>query len=189
MALTKAALPVGAWLLAAAVQLAPLAAHAQGSAPFSSAALTLPPKDGWPTNGGNLYNQRYSPLTSIHRGNVAQLKGVWRTHLRGSGLGPQYSGEAQPIVYRGVIYISTGANDVFAVSVDTGAILWEYRANLDPKNTAVCCGWTNRGVALGRGGRAGQDDGIGGTALGSQREGGLAAARPTGAMPRLPPRP
>ncbi len=54
-------------------------------------------------------------------------------------------------MYRGVIYIATGANDVFAVGVDSGAILWEYRANLDATNTAVCCGWTNRGVALGDG--------------------------------------
>ena len=60
-------------------------------------------------------NQRYSPLTEINRDNVGALKGVWRTRLRGSGLGPQYSGEAQPLVYDGVIYIVTGANDVFAV--------------------------------------------------------------------------
>ena len=118
---------------------------------FRNSDLVAAPTDGWPTNGGNWSNQRYSPLKAIDRRNVANLKGVWRTHLRGSGLGPQYSGEAQPLVYRGVIYIATGANDAFAVSVDSGEILWEYRANLDSKNTAVCCGWTNRGVALGDG--------------------------------------
>ncbi len=26
-----------------------------------------------------------------------------------------------------------GENDAFAVSVETGAVLWEYRANIDPK--------------------------------------------------------
>src|SRR5690606_29856063 len=114
-------------------------------------ALTRPPTTGWPTNGGDLYNRRYSPLTEINRDNVAQLKGVWRTRLGGSGVGPQYSGEAQPIVHDGVIYIVTGANDVFAIDVDTGAILWDYRANLDPANNAVCCGWTSRGVGLGGG--------------------------------------
>ncbi len=118
---------------------------------FAGTALTAPPTDGWPTNGGDWYNRRYSPLTAIDRDNVATLKGVWRTHLRGSGLGAQYSGEAQPVVYRGVIYVVTGANDVFAVSVDSGAILWEHRANLDSANTAVCCGWTSRGVGLGDG--------------------------------------
>ncbi|HEX5418763.1 MAG TPA: PQQ-binding-like beta-propeller repeat protein, partial [Gammaproteobacteria bacterium] len=107
------------------------------------------PTDGWPTNGGDLFNRRYSPLTEIDRSNVARLKGVWRTHLGGSGVGPQYSGEAQPLVADGVIYVVTGADDVFALGVDTGEIQWSYRANLDPSDKAVCCGWTSRGVAVG----------------------------------------
>jgi alcohol dehydrogenase (cytochrome c) len=118
---------------------------------FSPAALTSPPHAGWHTNGGNLFNQRYSPLTAIDRGNVSQLKGVWRTHLNGSGVGPQYSGTAQPMVHDGVVYLITGANDVFALSVDSGAILWQYAARLDPAISTVCCGWTSRGVGLGDG--------------------------------------
>ena len=118
---------------------------------FSAQQLMAQPRSGWPTNGGSLFNQRYSPLTAINRTNVAQLKGVWRTHLHGSGLETKYSGEAQPLVHDGVIYISTGADDVFALSVDTGKILWSYKANLNPDLTTVCCGWTNRGVAMGDG--------------------------------------
>jgi alcohol dehydrogenase (cytochrome c) len=116
-----------------------------------SAALASPAVTSWSTNGGNLANHRYSPLSAINRGNVAQLKGVWHTHLRGSGAGPQYSGFAQPLVDNGVAYVSTGANDVFAVSIDTGDIVWRYSANLDPAITSVCCGWNNKGVALGDG--------------------------------------
>jgi quinohemoprotein ethanol dehydrogenase len=142
---------VGALLAAALAQLAPLCAQAQNSAPFTPAALTPPPKSGWLTNGGNLYNQRYSPLTAIDRTNVAQLKGVWRTRLNGSGNGPQYSGEAQPIVHDGIVYVITGGDDVFAISVETGAIVWEYKAALDPAISVVCCGWTNRGVGIGAG--------------------------------------
>jgi len=115
---------------------------------FSGARLTAAPTVSWPTNGGNLYNQRYSPLTAIDRANVARLKGVWRTHLRGSGVAPHYSGFAQPIVHDGVAYLSTGANDVFALSIETGEILWQYAANLDPSITSVCCGWNNKGVAV-----------------------------------------
>ena len=118
---------------------------------FATDDLVAPPADGWPTNGGDWGNRRYSPLTEIDRNNVANLKGVWRARLRGSGVGPQFSGEAQPIVYRGTMYVVTGANDVFALDVDDGEILWEYRANLDPANNAVCCGWTSRGVGLGDG--------------------------------------
>ena len=115
---------------------------------FSVAKLTAPAAVNWPTNGGNLFNQRYSQLTAINRTNVAQLKGVWRTHLRGSGTGPQFSGAGQPIVYDGVAYISTGANDVFALSIDSGEILWQYSANLEATITSVCCGWNNKGVAI-----------------------------------------
>ena len=115
---------------------------------FSAAALTAPPSAGWPTNGGNLANQRYSPLTAIDRGNVAQLKGVWRARLRGSGSQPQYSGFAAPLVDDGVAYVSTGANDVFAVSLDTGEVLWQWQGNVDPDITSVCCGWNNKGVAI-----------------------------------------
>src|SRR5687767_3828669 len=88
---------------------------AQAAPPFKGDALVAAPASNWPTNGGNWYNQRYSPLTEIDRANVANLKGVWRTRLDGSGIGTKYSGEAQPIVYDGVVYIVTGADDVFAI--------------------------------------------------------------------------
>jgi alcohol dehydrogenase (cytochrome c) len=114
-------------------------------------ALVAPPTTSWPTNGGNWYNQRYSPLTQIDRSNVANLKGVWRTRLGGSGAGAQHSGEAQPLVVDGLIYVPTGANDLYALDVTTGAVVWEYRAHLDAANDVVCCGWTNRGVAHGQG--------------------------------------
>ena len=99
---------------------------------FSPAALTSPPRDGWRTNGGNCYNQRYSPLASIDRGNVAQLKGVWRTHLNGSGLGPQYSGEAQPIVYDGRSTSSPAPTTCSRSASTPARSSWTYAARLDP---------------------------------------------------------
>jgi alcohol dehydrogenase (cytochrome c) len=152
--MTKASVGIrSAAIVGAAVALAS-AANAQPFRPapaFKGEALVRPPTAGWPTNGGNWYNQRYSPLTAIDRDNVANLKGVWRTRLRGSGVGTKYSGEAQPIVHDGVVYIVTGADDVFAIGVDSGAILWSYEAKLDAANDVVCCGWTSRGVGLGEG--------------------------------------
>ncbi|MEE2821494.1 MAG: PQQ-binding-like beta-propeller repeat protein [Acidobacteriota bacterium] len=117
---------------------------------FSAEQLLSSPTDGWMTNGGNLFNQRFSPLTQITTANVNRLKGVWRVRL-GSGLEAKYSGEAQPLIYGGVIYIVTGADDVSAVAVETGKILWQYQANLDQSIDTVCCGWTSRGLALGDG--------------------------------------
>jgi PQQ-dependent dehydrogenase (methanol/ethanol family) len=136
----------------------PLAATAQPTAgkirlapAFPAKDLVAPPTSGWPTNGGSLYNQRYSPLRRINRSNVANLKPSWRVSLDGSGVASKYSGQAQPIVYDGVVYIVTGADDVFAVSVDTGQILWTYQAKLDESIDAVCCGWLSRGLGLGDG--------------------------------------
>src|SRR5215831_9312549 len=123
-----------------------------GDAPaFTTDQLKAPPTQNWITNGGTVYNQRHSPLTQIDKSNIASLKGVWRAHLNGSGVGPPYSGEAQPIVYDGVIYIPTGADDVFALDVETGSLLWTYEAHLDKKINTICCGWDNRGVGLGEG--------------------------------------
>lgn len=109
------------------------------------------PVDSWVKSGGNLFNQNYSPLTQINRQNVANLKAVWRARLDGSGANAKYSGEAQPIVHEGVVFIVTGADDVFAISVKTGQTLWKYQANLDEKISTVCCGWTSRGLGLGEG--------------------------------------
>ena len=118
---------------------------------FSAEQLSEEPKEAWLTNGGTLSNQRYSPLDEIDTDNVGDLKGVWMTDLAGSGVAAKYSAEAQPIVYQGVMYVPTGADDVFAVSVDTGKVLWRYEAKLDQKISTVCCGWLSRGVALGDG--------------------------------------
>jgi quinohemoprotein ethanol dehydrogenase len=118
---------------------------------FSADDLTALPKDDWPTVGGDIGNERYSPLTQISTSNIAQVKGVWRTHLKGSGIAAKYSGESQPVVYNGVIYITTGEDDTFAVSVATGKILWTYNSGISQEITTVCCGWDNRGVALGDG--------------------------------------
>ena len=90
--------------------------------PDADTLLELPTND-WLTNGGDLYNRNFSPLTQINTNNVNELGPVWRTHLEGSGVGAKYSGEAQPIIHEGVIYIITGADDVFALSIETGEIL------------------------------------------------------------------
>ncbi len=118
---------------------------------FTAQQLAALPTTDWITNGGNLFNQRYSPLAQINRGDVKDLKANWRTHLDGSGVSPQYSGQAQPLFYRGVLYIVTGADDVFALDARSGKILWRHHAHLNPERVNVCCGWISRGVALGDG--------------------------------------
>jgi alcohol dehydrogenase (cytochrome c) len=116
---------------------------------FNSERLSTLPTDEWITNGGTLSNQRYSPLEQINADNVANLKGKWRTGL-GSGANPGNSAQAQILVYDGVLYIINGDNDVFAISVDSGEILWTYSANTDPQ-AGNPFGRSSRGVAIGDG--------------------------------------
>jgi quinohemoprotein ethanol dehydrogenase len=113
--------------------------------------LRSPINKDWVTNGGNLTNQRYSTLTQINTTNVKQLKGAWMTRLKGSGLGGKYSFEASPLVKDGIMYVITGNDDVFALDAKTGAILWEYWSGIDQTISTVCCGWVNRGLAMGDG--------------------------------------
>src|SRR3970040_1403888 len=54
---------------------------------FAARELTQYPTTGWLTNGGDLYNRRYSPLAQITRDNAAQLQAAWRTRLGGAGGG------------------------------------------------------------------------------------------------------
>jgi quinohemoprotein ethanol dehydrogenase len=151
---TSAATPLlvaGIVLLAAACGGSSSSSSASGPPPpFSSAGLAKLPTTNWLTNGGSIANQRYSPLTKINAGNVARLKGLWHVHLH-SGNAGKYSGEAQPLVYKNVMYVVTGADDVFAIDAMTGATKWVHRAHLNQKIKTICCGWTSRGVALGAG--------------------------------------
>ena len=60
-------------LAACAVSVSAQEIEIQSSPPFSSETLSALPTTGWLTNGGNLFNQRHSPLTQIDRRNVAPV--------------------------------------------------------------------------------------------------------------------
>jgi quinohemoprotein ethanol dehydrogenase len=113
--------------------------------------LQSPVGRDWVTNGGNLTNQRYSTLKQIDTTNVKQLKGAWMTRLKSSGLGGKYSFEATPLIKDGIMYISTGNDDVFALDAKTGQILWEHWSQIGQTISTICCGWLNRGLAMGEG--------------------------------------
>ncbi|MCZ8534315.1 PQQ-binding-like beta-propeller repeat protein [Psychrobacillus psychrodurans] len=104
----------------------------------------------WTTHGGDYYNRRYSMLNQITTENIGDLKPTWVSSL-GSGAENKYSGEATPIVVEGIMYIATGANDIFAIDAKTGEQIWAYTPEIPQEMDTVCCGWTTRGVAVGDG--------------------------------------
>src|SRR5256885_5562656 len=138
-------------MLATLTFLLGLVAPGWSADPEIDTMLRSPVGKDWITNGGNLTNQRYSTLTQINATNVKELKGAWMTRLKGSGVGGKYSFEASPLIKNGVMYVVTGNDDVFALNAKTGQILWEYWSGIDQKISTVCCGWGNRGLAMGEG--------------------------------------
>jgi glucose dehydrogenase len=108
------------------------------------------PGSEWSTHGGDLYNRRYSPLEAINVDTIKDLKPAWTTSL-GSGIEFKYSGEATPLVADGVMYVTTGANDVLALDAITGEMLWDYRPEINENRYRLL--WLDKpsGVAIGEG--------------------------------------
>src|SRR6185436_5458340 len=117
-------------------------AHAQTAPDYRKA-----PSSDWPLVGGDWANTRYSTLAQMTPANIKTMKGAWMTRLN-SGFGAGFSQQATPVVKDGVLYITTGQQDIFALNGKTGAILWEYRTTSDP---ATPDNKAKRGVALGEG--------------------------------------
>ncbi len=136
----------------------------EGEKVTASNGITLAPKftsdelfehagDNWISNGGGTSNDRFSTLDEINTENVKELKGEWMTKIGANATAAKFSAEGQAIEYEGTIYISDGADDVFAIDAGNGHRLWTYEPHLppDPLGEVVCCGWDNRGVAIGDG--------------------------------------
>jgi alcohol dehydrogenase (cytochrome c) len=95
-------------------------------------------------NYGMGYNlQRYSPLTQINKASVKRLVPAWNYSFDDNR-----SEESQPLIYRGVIYVTTAAATM-AVDAKTGKQIWKTKVDYPPETPrVVCCGINNRGVAL-----------------------------------------
>ena len=102
----------------------------------------------WLMYGKDYTNQRWSELDQIDKGNVDGLVPVWVYQTGISELG---SFETTPLVYGGVMYLTTPWNNVMAVDARTGKEIWRYEGKSQLGTTIFCCGPNNRGVAAGYG--------------------------------------
>src|ERR1700753_3330048 len=120
---------------------------------FTSEELNEEAGANWITNGGNLTNDRFSSLSEINTENVSELKGDYVTKIGKEATAAKFSAEGQALEYEGTIYIPDGGDIVYAMDASTGEILWTYEPHLppDPLGEVICCGWDNRGVAIGEG--------------------------------------
>lgn len=95
-------------------------------------------------NYGMGYNlQRFSTLNQINKDSVKNLVPVWNYSFN-----DDRSEESQPLVYQGVIYV-TSHNATMAVDAKTGKQIWKSKVEYPAETPRiVCCGIINRGAAL-----------------------------------------
>ena len=100
--------------------------------------------NNWPMSGYDHSNQRHSELDQITIENVGELKAVGFYPATTKGARQQTT----PVVIDGVIYFTVPNNRATALDMNTGKTLWSYEYEIDWKETALCCGTLNRGLAV-----------------------------------------
>lgn len=112
----------------------------------------------WPTYGGDSGGQRYSPAKQINRRNVVQLHPVWTFHthaLDSHRPGSQSAAfETTPVLFRGLLYLTTPFDEIIALNPVTGVEQWRYQPPLSDLHEGDLI--TSRGVATWNGGGAGE---------------------------------
>ena len=82
----------------------------------------------WPTYGGNLSHDRYSPLDQITAENFNDLELAWRFNTDSFGPRPENNFESTPLMVDGVVFTTAGSRRaVVALDAETGELLWMHR--------------------------------------------------------------
>jgi outer membrane protein assembly factor BamB len=94
------------------------------------------PQGEWPYPNGDLSNTRIAPGARIDSANVATLHEAWSFGLSGTaaaGVDDAGAFTAIPVVTGGIVYMQDQDANVYAVSLATGKLLWEYQVNVPEK--------------------------------------------------------
>jgi quinohemoprotein ethanol dehydrogenase len=102
----------------------------------------------WAYYGNDVSNSRFQNIDQINSSNISQLKPAWTFH---TGVSPNLGMEMTPLVVDGVMYITAGDDEVFALNPTTGKQLWKYTPTDMPPLSTIAFPVNNRGVAYGQG--------------------------------------
>ena len=116
----------------------------RGGGPVDAAQLGAAPSDpsAWLHYGGNYQGWRHSPIRSLTPESVSNLRLAW---MAPTGVPGQL--EVSPIVYDGLLYLTSARNRLMALDAVTGELIWRYD-HRNPDDLRICCGPANRGVAI-----------------------------------------
>ena len=102
----------------------------------------------WPTYGGNLASQRYSPLDQIDKQNFKDLRIAWRLGTDFLGPRPDTLYSATPLYVNDTLYTTAGTRRaVVALDPATGEMLWMHREDEGARGAAAARQGAGRGVA------------------------------------------
>ncbi len=91
----------------------------------------------WSFPNGDLANTRDAVGSQISSANVSKLAQVWTFKLTGmaaTGVKPYGAFTANPIVQNGLVYVQDLDSDVYALSLATGKLQWEYQCDQPEKS-------------------------------------------------------
>src|SRR5580658_7008565 len=113
----------------------------QNYQPVTAERLKNPEAGNWLSIRRTYDGWGYSPLDQITPANVKQLRPVWVFST-----GETKVHESAPLVNNGVMFISTPSDQVIAIDVKSGNLLWRYKRSRPAG--AIVAHDTSRGVAL-----------------------------------------
>ena len=84
----------------------------------------------WPSYGGNLSHDRYSPLDQIAADNFSDLELAWRFNTDNLGPRPENNYQSTPLMVNGILYVTAGSRRAaVALDPETGELLWMHRVD------------------------------------------------------------
>jgi quinoprotein glucose dehydrogenase len=119
-----------------------------GASLAMSAQQGQTPQAQWPTYGGNLASQRYSPLDQINKDNFSKLQIAWRFKTNNLGPNPDNLYSATPLMVNGLLYTTAGTRRaVVALDPGTGEMIWMYKLDEGLRGQTAARNGAGRGVS------------------------------------------
>ena len=127
------------------------------SVALAAAAQEPGTADGeWPSYGGNLSHDRYSPLDQITAENFSTLELAWRFSTDNLGPRPESNFQSTPLMVNGILYTTAGSRRAaVALDPETGELLWIHRVDEGERGEEAPRQLSGRGLAYWEDGRGG----------------------------------